>query len=752
MKNIYLIVLFLCSFLLVEVNAQAVGDYGSGLSGNWGTAGTWLVCKTAGQWTDATVATGTPSASVNVYIRNGHTVTLDASGKNCKNLFIENGAIFKGNATQPTSSNVYVRLSGDLTNNGTFGAALNDNICIECSTNVVLKGTGVYNICRIRPASNISNITITFDADATITYLGSTGSGGSGLMTLNSGNDNITFVINAGKTITMVDYCNFATSSSTATSASLNSTFTINGTVIQQGTNGHLNLKTATGKVCNFTIGSTGSFTVAKNIVVAQAGDTTSNIVVNGTLTAGQGYCDLSNPKQIITGTGTFTLPAGGTLYIGGPDGMNPGSGQIRTTVRNLNAGAFYNFLGTAAQVTGVEFPATVSRLTVNNAAGVTLSKALKVADTLYLTAGLLKLAGNNLIIGAAGAVNVTNPDATRMIALDAATSQVRKEFAANGSFFFPVGLAGASAEYTPVSLALTASSYSAAAPAYVGLTMTGAKHPNNTSKADYLNHYWTLVASGVTSPVYNADFYYAAGDVTGNKANINGLRYSAGKWYSLGKIDTVNSKFSAANVTEFGDFTGGELEVIPVELAAFTASANGRYVTLKWSTATETNNKGFEIQRKVKDTFETISFINGAGTSSALHNYSYTDNSGAVNSKVLVYRLKQIDLDGSVSYSPEASVELTAPSSFNLLQNYPNPFNPSTIISYQLPVDEHITLSVFNSLGQEVAQLVNETKSAGTYDVTFDASKLSSGIYYAVLKIGRQNELVKTIKMSLIK
>jgi len=752
MKNIYFIVLLFCSLLLVEVNAQAVGDYGSAASGNWGTAATWLVCKTAGQWTDATVATGTPGSSINVYIRSGHTVTLDASGKNCKNLFIEPGGLFKGNATQPTSSNVYVRLSGDLTNNGTFGAALNDNICLECSTNVVIKGTGVYNICRIRPASNISNITITFDADATITYLGSTGSGGAGLMTLNSGNDNITYVINAGKTITMVDLCNFATSSSTATSANLNSTFVINGSVVQQGTNGHLNLKTATGKVCNFTIGSTGSFTVGKNLVVAQTGDTTANIVVNGTLTTGQGYCDLSNPKQVITGTGTFNVPAGGTLYVGGPDGLNSATGQVRTAYRNYNTGAFYTFNGIAAQVTGSEFPATVSRLNVNNAAGVTLSKTLKVSDTLYLTSGLLKLGTSTLSIGAVGAVNVLSPDATKMIVIENTTAKLQKEFSANGSFAYPVGAGGTTPEYTPVNLSLTAVSYSAAAPAFVAVGLANVKHPNNTSTTDFLTHYWSLTSSGLTSPVYTADFTFVAGDVTGSKAKINGLRYTGGKWFGLGLVDTANNKISAANQNEFGDFTGGELGVIPVELTAFTAVANGKFVTLKWNTSTETNNKGFEIQRNTNGVFETIGFVNGAGTSSELHSYSYTDNTGALKSKSVVYRLKQIDFDGSVSFSPESAVELTAPSSFGLSQNYPNPFNPSTVICYQVPVDEHITLSVFNSLGQEVAQLVNEMKSTGTYDVTFDASKLSSGIYYAVLKVGKQNDYVKTIKMSLIK
>jgi len=528
MKKIYLMVFVMVSFLTLEANAQAVGDYGSGTSGNWGSSSTWVVCKTAGQWSDATAATGTPGASVSVYIRNGHTVTLDASGKNCKNLIIENGGLFKGNATQPTSSNVYVRLSGNLTNNGSFGASLVDNICIECSTNVVLQGTGSYKICRIRPASNISNITITFDADAAISYMGSSGSGGAGLMTLNSNNDNITYIINAGKTVTLSDLCNFATSSSTATSANLNSSFIINGSVVMLGGSGHLNLRTAAGKTCNFTVGSTGSFAIGRNLYVAQTGDTTANIVVDGILTAGTGNFDLSNSKQIITGKGTLAIPAASTLSVGSDYGVDKTSGQLQVSTLQLDPGAYYSFAGVNPQVTGSAIPATVGRLLINNAAGVTLNKDLTVTDTMFINAGILKLGGKVLTIAASGGINIAYPDATRMVVLDNASAQLVKAFSADGSFVFPVGDVTGTPEYSPVAFYITASAYSNAK---VGVKLQNIKHPNNTSKADFLNRYWTLSGTGFTSPSYIADFKFAPGDVSGNKANIFALRYSSGKW-----------------------------------------------------------------------------------------------------------------------------------------------------------------------------------------------------------------------------
>ena len=94
-------------------------------------------------------------------------------------------------------------------------------------------------------------------------------------------------------------------------------------------------------------------------------------------------------------------------------------------------------------------------------------------------------------------------------------------------------------------------------------------------------------------------------------------------------------------------------------------------------------------------------------------------------------------------------SIRNTAPKDFMLSQNYPNPFNPVTIINYQLAMNNFVTLKVYNTLGEEVATLVNEEKPAGKFDVTFDASKLSSGIYFYRLKAG---SFIQTKKMILLK
>ena len=191
----------------------------------------------------------------------------------------------------------------------------------------------------------------------------------------------------------------------------------------------------------------------------------------------------------------------------------------------------------------------------------------------------------------------------------------------------------------------------------------------------------------------------------------------------------------------------------LPVELLSFTAEIAAKGVELKWNTATEINNYGFEIQRSAvssqqsANTWSKIGFVEGNGTTNAPKSYSYTDKSA--NGKTS-YRLKQIDRDGKFEYSQTVEVTVaSAPKEFALEQNYPNPFNPTTIISYQIPVSNHVSLKVFDMLGKEVATLVNETKETGSYSAKVDGTKLSSGIYFYKLQSGN---LIAVKKLTIMK
>ncbi len=189
---------------------------------------------------------------------------------------------------------------------------------------------------------------------------------------------------------------------------------------------------------------------------------------------------------------------------------------------------------------------------------------------------------------------------------------------------------------------------------------------------------------------------------------------------------------------------------VTPVELLDFTADViNNSKVKLDWSTATETNNKGFEIERNTDNSnWRLIDFKEGNGTTTETHNYTFTDDLLGVNLSKLYYRLKQIDFDGNFEYSDIVEVEI-APSNYFLSQNYPNPFNPSTKISWQSPLGGWQTLKIYDVLGNEVATLVDEYNPAGKYEVEFDGSDLTSGIYFCQLKTG---SFVETKKMILLR
>jgi hypothetical protein len=184
----------------------------------------------------------------------------------------------------------------------------------------------------------------------------------------------------------------------------------------------------------------------------------------------------------------------------------------------------------------------------------------------------------------------------------------------------------------------------------------------------------------------------------------------------------------------------------IPVELTSFTAAANSNDVMLNWTTATETNNLGFDIERKGQGDFERIGFTEGHGTTTEIQNYFFIDKDVAAGT--YSYRLKQVDYDGTIEYSFPVDVTVN-PDDYFLSQNYPNPFNPSTTIKYSIPVDGNVSLKLFDLLGNEIYTLVDELKQAGTHELEFNASDLSSGVYYYQIKSA---EFVATKKLMLMK
>jgi len=240
--------------------------------------------------------------------------------------------------------------------------------------------------------------------------------------------------------------------------------------------------------------------------------------------------------------------------------------------------------------------------------------------------------------------------------------------------------------------------------------------------------------------------------------ANITVDNASSG-FLTAGRFDSQRN-CPSGNATNFAevnlfvdDSQTSNTTPLPVELASFVSTVNKNSVQLNWSTVMESNNKGFTIERSKSEEsislWNELKFINGAGNSSSMVNYSYEDKNLATAK--YKYRLKQIDYNGNYKYYDlQNEVEVGVPSKFELSQNYPNPFNPATKINFALPFDSKVMLKVYDLTGREMSTLVNgELKPAGYYSVDFNGTGFASGLY--IYRIQTEKESVSK-KMVLVK
>ena len=251
-----------------------------------------------------------------------------------------------------------------------------------------------------------------------------------------------------------------------------------------------------------------------------------------------------------------------------------------------------------------------------------------------------------------------------------------------------------------------------------------------------------------------------AADPGDGNSVTFNGFSShiaAAGTYYFLtadvssnpsGTVQGVIIQNSSLTISEDDGTISGTISndllsnnsgVLPVEITAFSADLIEESVILKWQTAMELNNFGFEIERKLSsndEDWQFIGFVQGYGNSNSPKQYSFVDKNFTKNN--YLYRLKQLDNDGNYVFSNSVEISINLlPKEYELSQNYPNPFNPTTTIKYSIPSNGIISLKVFDVLGNEVTTLVNASQNIGSYEVNFDASKLSSGTYFYQLKSG---------------
>jgi hypothetical protein len=224
--------------------------------------------------------------------------------------------------------------------------------------------------------------------------------------------------------------------------------------------------------------------------------------------------------------------------------------------------------------------------------------------------------------------------------------------------------------------------------------------------------------------------------------------------WFAMG---FTSWDFLSGGYIAFNGWSSGAVPYlaidysVPVELTSFTAKNSSNGVILKWQTATETNNQGFEIEKQdnsklsTVESWEKIGYVPGYGTTTEPKSYSYSDDK--VTSGIYRYHLKQIDYNGTYEYSNEVEVTVDfMPEEFALYQNYPNPFNPSTTIKFALPDKTNLVISVYNLFGEKVAEVFIGELEEGYHKVEFNAVNIPSGVYFYRFESEEFNSVKKMV------
>lgn len=858
MKRIFqsiFFLLFLTSYLIGQTT------YTSTATGNWSTM----------TWSPA----GTPGASDNVVIADGHTVTIDASpsiasltvGQGTSGILTFDGAAIRavtvsGDVTvaaggtfitqsSGTSTNT-LSIGGNLTNNGTFdmsrgGTTLLCDVTFNKNGSATVTGTGTttrFNLITVNLGTSHSNILEISSSDfkakdpfltltnGTLKLSGSytlsnkiftttsytiaattgiwlnntnitvTGQGGSptnnGLLRITAGTYNVgtssgnslgasagaQFIIEGG-TLTVagrlqttaaitysqsagtVNVSNVGFSATTASFGLTSSTvtFTMSGgtiNLVQANTNaspldysvntsgtisitgGTLNIGTSA-TATNFTFKIQGAMpnTVLDNTTNNKSATLSGNATIYGTLT--------------LNGTGTFAV-GGNTLTL---------QNQILGTSANLTA------LSTASitiggSASGINIPSSItslSTLVLNNSNGTTLQSNLAVSSTLTLTAGDIALNGYTLTLGTTAASPGTLSTPSGFLTGQGTftryfnTSGLPTTFSGNVARF-PMG--------SGTNDRIVLLKFSAATITTGGTISVSYSHlEGSTSVTSFVdssktidkrsNASWTISQNGIDLGSTKVSLRINAYGIGGVNA-LTDLALTQGSQAAGGSHQAADGSTTNPNIYRTGlsltDLTNTfyvgatSSSPLPVEITSFTSSIIGNKVELNWSTATEVNNYGFEIQRSAvgsrQSVWEKISFVKGSGNSNSPKKYSFTDE--PIGGKEFQYRLRQIDFNGAFEYSEIITAILENASEFKLEQNYPNPFNPMTRISYTLPVRTSVKLRVYDLLAQVIVELMNGIQEAGRHEVTFDGSNLPSGAYFYKLEAGSYIEVKKLL------
>jgi photosystem II stability/assembly factor-like uncharacterized protein len=275
----------------------------------------------------------------------------------------------------------------------------------------------------------------------------------------------------------------------------------------------------------------------------------------------------------------------------------------------------------------------------------------------------------------------------------------------------------------------------------YLG-TSRGALYSSNSGNSNTWSSYKNSADRMFSLIRYGSSFFAGAYEVLTTNDTLSswawiGTGFPVAPVRSLAIKDTI--LFAGTNT--HGIWRRSILPFVPIELKSFSARMSGGRILLKWDSESETNNHGFEIQRRFDQhsDWTTIGFVRGYGTAQSNHAYSYNDPLSSLPSAsgIVQYRLKQIDSDGSSALSPVVEVTLEMQENdLKISCTYPNPASVQTTISYSIQESGHVNLRILNILGEVFETIVDADQSAGTYSEFWTATTVKSGAYICELSL----------------
>ena len=494
--------------------------------------------------------------------------------------------------------------------------------------------------------------------------------------------------------------------------------------------------------------------------------DSYGNLVINGaTGTSGTGTITVADSLE-KKGSGSFTAAnaftvSGNYRNTAGTATYNGGltfNGSTFTVASGTVSGTI-TFSGSSAQnIAGGGTEIAFTNLTLNNSNGLTLNNPISISGTLTLTSGLINTDETNVLaIGSNGAIS--NYDATHYINGPMKSSNTT-------DMIFPIGKNG---EYRPVRLYDSGSSVTPTVRFEMFVGNPGGSPGTGVNNISTVRYWKGLVTNGsfngrvelnwgsndgVDGTLTDLVVTRSTTGQTGTYENIGNFNRSGDSNSGTIQSNDTDIRSTAADYFTFGSQTGDNS--LPVELVSFEAITDVGNVTLKWETASELNNMGFNVYRALSGKEEEWVTVNnelipGQGTYPNETQYSFTDN-GVESGRTYLYKLESVSLTGVRVEEKVIEVAVPFPDQYALFNNYPNPFNPKTTIRFQLPETQQVKVVIYDIRGSVVKTLVNnDVYNAGDHRVVWDATdergnRVASGMYIYSFQAGKFNKIGKMI------